>query len=71
MSREIEEFETRVQKVEEFIRDDQLVLLCNLVVYQLSGSMSVVRDLNAKSKENKAKGSSAGGPEKQVFRQHQ
>ena len=33
MSREIEEFESRVQKVEEFIRNDDLVMLANLVVY--------------------------------------
>ena len=43
MSREIEEFESRVQKVEEFIRNDDLVMLANLVVYQLSASMSLVR----------------------------
>ena len=33
MSREIEEFEQRIQKVEEFIKNDDLVMLSNLVVY--------------------------------------
>ena len=45
MSREIEEFESRIQKVEEFIRNDDLVMLSNLVVYQLSSSMALVRDM--------------------------
>ena len=55
MSREIEEFESRVQKVEEFIRNDDLVMLANLVVYQLSASMSLVRDMG------KGKSSSSSG----------
>jgi hypothetical protein len=58
MSKEIEEFEQRVQKVDEYIRADDLVELCNLVVNQLGASLSVVKEL-------------ASPDSKQVFKQHQ
>ena len=55
MSREIEEFEQRIQKVEEFIKNDDLVMLSNLVVYQLSSSMNLVRDMGKGSQKSNNK----------------
>ena len=45
MALEIEEFEQRIQKVEDFIKNDELVPLCDLVINQLQGKMRLVRDL--------------------------
>lgn len=79
MGREIEEFETRIQKVEEYIRSDDLVMLCQLVVGQLQGRMKLVRDMGkgstaAQAKEKKGKGAlnaaTAEDDSQQVFRQH-
>ena len=45
MSQEIEHFETRIAKVEEFIRHNKFHELVGLV-YQLQESLRVVRDLS-------------------------
>lgn len=55
MGREIEEFENRIQKVEEYIRQDDLVMLCQLVVGQLQGRMKLVRDMGKGSHAGTAK----------------
>lgn len=84
MGREIEEFETRIQKVEEYIRSDDLVMLCQLVVGHLQGRMKLVRDMGkasatsatSQSKHRRARASSKASEQddqanQQVFRQHQ
>ena len=74
MSKEIEEFEQRVQKVQEFINNDELNKLSDLVVYQLSSSMNVVRDMNKVQTSNTSNGkpgARGGGQDNQVFKQHQ
>lgn len=50
MMKEIEEFEQRIQKVEQFIKNDDLLMLSELVVSQLQGKMKLVRDMGKDSK---------------------
>jgi len=50
MMKEIEEFEQRIQKVEQFIKNDDLLMLSELVVSQLQGKMKLVRDMGKDAK---------------------
>lgn len=50
MMKEIEEFEQRIQKVEQYIKNDDLLMLSELVVSQLQGKMKLVRDMGKDSK---------------------
>lgn len=50
MMKEIEEFEQRIQKVEQYIKNDDLLMLSELVVSQLQGKMKLVRDMGKDAK---------------------